>query len=150
MYRSATASRTHAVSVLAHITRCGAGAVVGGLARIPALSVIAIASTVAVRADSAFLARSMDTGSVSAALRVAAAFRRFTSHNGHAVTHRAVVLIVSAGVAFPALSAVPHRLQIDRVVGSDQAVRRRLLLIHESFGHLTPRTAVIGSGVTFA
>jgi len=101
-----------------------------------------VAPTVAVRVGGAFLARSIDAGSVSTALRVTAARRRLTSQNGHTVTHGAVVLIMSAGVAFPAVRAVPHRLQIDRVVGTDQTVRR-LLFVQKSFGHITPRAPVV-------
>jgi len=136
--------------MFAHITRCTSRAVRRSLAGIAALPIIAMAASAAVAAHCTFLARPIDTGSVSTAFRVAAARRRLTSQNGHTVSHRAVVLVVSAGVALPAFLAAPHRLKVNLIVGADQAVRRRLLCVQKSNSHLTPRAAVISSTITLA
>merc|ERR1719204_260175 len=112
----------HTHSVLARIARIRGLAVIVVTASIPALSIITRAAIAAVRAHSTFLARSLDTSSSRTAFIVAVTRRGFTPHNRHTVSHRAIVLIVSARIAFPALSAVPHRLQIDCIMRSNQTV----------------------------
>ena len=111
-----------AQSVLADIPRGVVLAVAAVVARISAFPIITLSVSIAVRSHTAclVLAGAVDAASARSALTIIVASRGDAAQDGHAVSHCPIVLVVSTRITLPALCAVPHRLQIDLVVGSDQ------------------------------